>query len=253
MICLALVIAVVVIGARIIAGLLGSIGTTLEYNGEPLPEPGAPVGARPLECPDRCFDVQHTRMLNLTRWPYEYLGTPVELTPYSADPVGDAQAQWDSAMEPIGDPDLTVISHECSAIVPTAPVIGPDDAGSASDPVWSIGTRESDSAETSLAQSLRLFTSSAEAEEHMTSLASLLKGCAADGAAFSTFSLPGLPASIGSVGWLLSLDGQFYYGADLQRGNLVVRTGIKSMNEVGEQQIYDFMVEQADQLSYIVP
>lgn len=231
---------------------------------EPLIEgdPGPTVAADPTVCPQECFTVDHFDRTVLGEADYAALGTPD--VPAEWDDFRNSTAQkeflysasgWESGD---GNPD------ECFPVTVYSPIAAPLDgrADSADDPVGFTQSRLSSDQYSSLYESPRLFTDSASAEAHLATMLSLIQGCSTyeigDGQGYWTADVTpmpalDLPASVAATGWVEDSPFGRFYGADLQRGNLVVRITLYTDGTITEEAWRDYLVASAENLASLTP
>ena len=163
-------------------------------------------------------------------------------------------SQWTDA-DPQGDPDCMF----AYAIVPfdTAADAAPTDDGSST---RFLSEYDSEDTDTTLDLGVREFTGSADAEAYVAALQTLIAGCRHYSTAYSGDSgrwdadvsalsrWDELPDDVTALGWVeTGSDGGEFYGIDLQRGDLVVRTTI-SADSMGEDTAQSFASSLARQL-----
>lgn len=225
-------------------------------------EPGPTVAAEPTVCPQQCFTVDDFDLTVLSDDVVATLGTP-DLPP-EWDDFRNSTAQkeflysassWESGE---GSP------AECFPITVYSPIAAPLDgrAESADDPVGFTQGRLSVDQYSSLYESPRLFTDSASAEAHLATFASLVAGCSSyeigDGASYWTADVTPMPAlelpsSVAAVGWVEDSPFGRFYGADLQRGNLVLRITLYTDGAITEGAWREYVVTSAENLASLTP
>jgi hypothetical protein len=225
-------------------------------------EPGPTVAADPTVCPNECFTVDDFDLTVLGEDAVAALGTP-DLPP-EWDDFRNSTAQkeflysassWESTE---GAPD------ECFPITVYSPIAAPLDgrANSADDPVGFTQGRLSVDQYSSLYESPRLFTDSASAEAHLAEFATLVAGCTSyeigDGASYWTADVTPMPAldlpsSVAAVGWVEDSPFGRFYGADLQRGNLVLRVTLYTDGAITEGAWREYLLASADNLASLTP
>ena len=217
-------------------------------------EPGSPVAADPTLCPDQCFTVDDFALTAATDADYVALGLP-DVPPGVTYPDSTAQKEflytasaWESNE---GSPE------ECFPVTIYSPVAatfaGRPESGD--DPVGFTGYHMSEDEYSTLSESPRLFESSASAEKHMADMLELVAGCQnydlGTGATFWTAdvtpmpALDGLPPTVAAVGWVEDSPFGRFYGADLQRGNLVLRASLYTDGAVSEEAWRSFLLTSA--------
>jgi hypothetical protein len=223
-------------------------------------DPGSPIAASPLDCA-ACFTPADAKALQLDDTLFEQLGLTEGVgAPQSlrlARVQGEAVDQWR---------DDQVAPDACYPIWPYAPVPMTPEELDRDDPsfIETVVTKPDQSDPEgyyAARSSMRVFTDSAGAVIHMTGLVDAIDACpemsSAGGYAFAISAAPALdlPADVGGYTWAADLDGRWrYYGADLQRGNLVVRLTFNS-DGYGptEGDFRAFVEEYARQLSAATP
>ncbi len=225
-------------------------------------EPGSPVAVDPTVCPDQCFTVDDFTLTVVGDAEYAALGVP-DVPPDVSYPDSTAQKEflysastWESGE---GTPE------ECFPVTIYSPVAvafqgRPD---SADDPVGFTGFRLSEDEYSSLSESPRLFGSSASAEQHMADMLDLVAGCTnydlGTGSTFWTADVTPMPAlerlpnSVAAVGWVEDSPFGRFYGADLQRGNLVLRATLYTDGAVTEEAWREFLIASANNLAGLTP
>ena len=225
-------------------------------------EPGSPVALDPTVCPDECFTVDDFTLTVVGDADYAALGVP-DVPPDVSYPDSTAQKEFLYAASTWENGEGT--PEECFPVTIYSPVAVAFEGRpeSADDPVGFTGFRLSEDEYSSLSESPRLFESSASAEQHMADMLELVAGCTnydlGTGSTFWTAdvtpmpALDGLPNSVAAVGWVEDSPFGRFYGADLQRGNLVLRATLYTDGAVTEEAWREFLIASAANLAGLTP
>jgi hypothetical protein len=200
--------------------------------GEDGDDPGAgdsgqtPVAVTPLDC-DACFGAYHVGETIPADALLEDLGLSIpfgswgDYPPYLAGAELDFQvAAW---VRDSGSDDACFFTYPATPVGPTAAGVGsPDDA------IEYLGSFTDTKSINSVAQSLRIFSSSASASAYLTALDDAIPECdsyrLASGWEPTVAPTPrfSLPDDVAAVGFVESMGPDALHVVNLQRGNLIV-------------------------------
>lgn len=247
-------IPVIIVGALAFVGLIIGVAavaiqlaTSLSPVADPAPDsapigelddllegdPGSPVAVDPLDC-GVCFGIDDARTLGLPDEAYSEVGlssTDDEIYETSAGATQIDQTKWWKADG--GSPDT------CYFAYPSAPLFltpgFPDDPAAEADRVYYPEWHHDGSEYYYLTEGIRLFGDTDAATTYLADLESAIAGCpdysyTESGWFGLVTATPAfeLPDSVAAYGWAESGGLSRFYGADLQRGNLVVRLTLNS-------------------------
>lgn len=228
-------------------------------------EPGSPVAANPMQCPPQCFDRNSVHQSAAAYQDFVVLGVGDTTHPngtYESVPAGELYrgdaAYWAAER---GKPDHCVFVFANAPYASSLQRTGAE----ATDLIHFIGTQEDPGRRSRLDQAVRLFATSALAEEYMKDLSRSIETCSevqmgeqVPWYRATTDPAPtlGLPGSIAEVGWTLTGDpGPQWrtYIIHLQRGNLVVTNHLVTDGSIAEPEFRDFVTSHADKLAALTP
>ncbi|CAN5261122.1 hypothetical protein BH11ACT4_BH11ACT4_13760 [soil metagenome] len=222
-------------------------------------EPGSPVASDPIECPDACFTAEAAAGATPTQGDFETLGVTV-LSPRSyrfslgQQYASDAQA-WQADG---GSPD------NCFPLYSVAPMSTPlgSPPSPSADTIDYASMHSSLDNHSQMSQTVRIFSTSRAATDHLTALAHIVAGCSDYRLSSGTSSLASivrsaaaleLPGSIAAVGWVEDTVQGHFYVFDLQLSNMVVRSYLVTDGSVTEASFRAVMTHLAAQISQLDP
>jgi hypothetical protein len=224
-------------------------------------EDATPVALEPMEC-GGCFTDNDFGATIIESGELAAVGLTSTLEPwtdYTSHFDSEATFFTKSWRDAGGDPD------ECFVTYPGAPISGVE-----SDPIVDdgsiiayTGTYGDDEQWSTLGQSVRLFADDQDAVDYMAGLSSSIAECThyqsgerdtfweADVTPAPALTLP---PSVAGIGWVETTDYYSrYYSFDLQRGNMVIRTGLGTAEEISELEFRALVEHVAVQLAQITP
>jgi hypothetical protein len=276
----AAIIVAIVSGAELLVGgvVAGAIAATTfltetlrdnvpvfdDYAGEdPLVsgDEASPVAVEPMEC-GGCFTEIYLESTLIDRKELVAVGLTETLEPWSPNTAHyDSEATWfkNSWHDAKGDPDECFVTYAAAPLSFLEPGVVHDDNS-----LISYTGSYSDSDEWSLlSQSVRLFEADQEAVDYMAVLSDSIDSCThyqsgerdtywqADVTPAPALNLP---PSVAGIGWVELTDGyDRFYCVDLQRGNLVLRTGLYTYDEISEAEFRALIEHVAVQLAALAP
>ncbi|MGX5681172.1 hypothetical protein [Schumannella luteola] len=238
----------------------GPIGSTPDILPLITGEPGPAVAVDPVACPRDCFGEDVFGEVGLDTDAYSGLG-PLEQTEEWGDYTDTTPSkEYTYSARYWSEGEGTPV--ECFPLYSQVPVATPFDVrpDAPGDVIAYLGYFETDDQYSGLQESGRVFTDSASAEAHMTTLKGMIAGCTSyeigSGDSYWTADVSPMPAldlpdSVAAVGWVEDSPWGRFYAADLQRGNLVVRAALYTDGLVGEQEYRDYVEQLAQQLADI--
>jgi hypothetical protein len=189
------------------------------------------------------------------------LGLDPEAT---SDPSDDSTPveDWSSALDSWRDADPT--GDECMFTYLVTPVAATAHARPRADESTTVQLPEfeaDDEDDAILDTGMRVFDDSADAEQHMADMRRLISGChhyrigedagGWDARVTSPVAWDGLPGDVAAIAWVEDAGSQGrYYGVDLQRGNLVVRTTLTT-GEIGLTAVKRYVSREAARMAAI--
>jgi hypothetical protein len=182
----------------------------------------------------------------------------------TSDPSGDGTPldDWSNALDSWDDADPS--GDECMFTYLLTPVAATAHAKPRADASTTIQLPEyeaDDEDDAILDTGMRIFDDSADAEKHMSDMRRLINGChgyriSEDAGGWnarvtSPVVWDGLPGQVAAVAWVEDAGSQGrYYGVDLQRGNLVVRTTLTT-GEIDLAAIKRYVSDEARRMATI--
>ncbi len=242
--------AVVAVVTTVLASPAANFGA---LTGDPPPPPAsAPITATtPTECDEECYSLDDAvPSLVAPEATFAALGLTTIDTAWSDLDVTDAQQDFFATSDDWSKGNI--VQPECFFSFYLSPGSTPlhGQAPSTDDLVQYLG-QHSDTSSTphdSLSQSVRVFTTSAAAEQHLGDLTNQIAGCPEYTYAgeanypIEVTALPALslPESVAAVGWSETDGDAHYYVVDVQRGNLVVRNILTTTGAISADQFRAF-------------
>ena len=204
----------------------------------------------PTDCSDVCFDRSAVGDSLATEDALADLGVPVVRDAWGSVPDSTATEQQREAVS-FWD-DRRGAPSSCFFTAHLAPVVEPRDAalGFTEADIFFTGVHTNDSESATLIQSARVFATSADAVDHMDSVAEAVDGCTSYAVfekgtpvtyAVSMAPSLDLPGSVRSAGWVSDgPDGAMVSVTDVQRGNIVLRSVLRVDEAVSAEQAEAF-------------
>lgn len=227
----------------------------------PTSEPaiGSTVAVSPDDCVE-CYD-------------YGTFGDAIlPASDFAAAGLTDQRTVWapgDETRFDVEFPDMSsdwvskgVTPDECFVIWSATPISEPlGSTSDATDPIAYVGIYADDADTSQLAQTIRVFPTQADAVAHMQAVEDLVAGCPSyaypDGFTVEVLSAGDdivVPATVAVTGWLeQSENGDLYYAIDLQRGNLVERTVMRTDGTISASAYHDLVEKVAANLGELDP
>lgn len=244
----AAVIAVVVAGTGVVVGgrIAASMSPTL-------------ADAVPTVCSDDCFDGTDIGATVGSEDDFAALGITENLYAWGqlASSTPTAEHRWSSRrwVRNEGSPESCYFTNNLSPVaLPLAA-----DPGFSDEFIYFTGARTTADESDRVNQTVRIFKTSAEAEQYLGDLDAQIDGCSRvtfdagprKGTATVSPAEPlAVAGSVAAVGWVESFDtGLRYYAFDLQRGNIVVRTTFLLKTDISEDAVRSFATSIADKLA----
>jgi hypothetical protein len=189
------------------------------------------------------------------------LGLDPEPTSDPTDPSTPTE-DWSSALDSWDDAEPT--GDECMFTYLVTPVAATAHAKPRADDSTTVELPEyeaDDEDDAILDTGMRVFDDSADAEQHMGDMRRLISGCHRyrisedaggwDARVTSPVVWDALPGDVAAIAWVEDAGSQGrYYGIDLQRGNLVVRTTLTT-GEIGLAAIRHYVTTEAARMAAI--
>jgi hypothetical protein len=189
------------------------------------------------------------------------LGLDPEATSGTSDDSTPAE-DWTSALDSWRDVDPT--GDECMFTYLVTPVAASSHEKPRADASTTVQLPEyeaDDEDDAILDTGMRIFDDSADAEQHMGDMRRLIGGCHRyrigedaggwDARVTSPVVWDGLPGDVAAIAWVEDAGSQGrYYGVDLQRGNLVVRTTLTT-GEIGLAAVRRYVSREATRMAAI--
>jgi hypothetical protein len=220
----------------------------------------SPVAVEPMEC-GGCFGADDLGFTIIETDELQAVGLTTMVEPwtdYTAHFDSEATFFKKSWRDATGDPD------ECFVTYPAAPIdILDDEIVDDGSIIAYTGTYSDDDEWSTLGQSVRLFPSDQDAMDYMAGVAGSIDACThyrsgerdtyweADVTPAPALNIP---SSVAAIGWVETTElYSRYYSFDLQRGNMVIRTGLGTAEEISELEFRALMEHVALQLANITP
>lgn len=262
----AIMVGSILLGTIIVVGVLlaalalagrqdgGAIST-----GEPQPTaPDAAIENVAVACPPECFGPADTVRARPSIVALRALGLSSTLETFGTSRSTAVSEELDALDEAWrssdGEPDRCAFAFAPSPVVPGEPV------ANATERMQRLDSYVSESGESTLSQSIRVFQSTADAEAHLQRLERAIEGCdvysySTDGADSGDVTVEEyrsrlrLPGGVRAAGWSEPTFGAAFVAVDLQRGNVVVRTVLATANrEIGPADLAAFLESYGAQL-----
>ena len=211
--------------------------------------PGPLVPLEPTECPDECFtaDVLEELVPDYRLYLDADLSVVVDvLGDYSPQPVSKdvvlSERLW---KDEGGEPDACFFTYLSTPIAVELDA----EVRSIDDRTWYLTTRETSDQYGVITTSARIFADTAAASAHLSEVSRLVAGCAeyevGRAETYWTAELTpapalDLPPTVAAAGWVEDSPFGRFYVIDLQRGNLVVRTGLYTDGLITQEQSNTF-------------
>lgn len=224
--------------------------------------PGALVPLEPTECPEDCFtaDVLEDLVPDESLYLDSGLSVVVDvLGDYSPQPVSKdivlSERLW---KDEGGDPAACFFTYLTTPIA----VELDSDVRDLDDRTWYLTTRETPDQYGVITTSARIFPDTAAASAHLADLSRLVAGCAEYEvgraetywtAELSPAPALDLPPTVAATGWVEDSPFGRFYVFDLQRGNIVVRTGLYTDGLITQEQSNEFNEKLALALAEVDP
>lgn len=225
-------------------------------------DPGSPEPLESTECTGACFGPFHLEEAALDDAVFDALGTPQMFEPQGTYGASTGALEHDYLAgiwaDEGGGPDECFFTY---ANVPMA--YGIDDVPAEGDSVYFLASYQSASEYSTAYRTIRFFETAADAQEHMSSLHSLIPTCTryTVGTGIEAWKatvtpMPALdePPTVAAVGWVErgAYSGRFY-GIDLLRGNAVIRATVYTDGAVKEADVRAYAQALADNLASWTP
>ena len=227
-------------------------------SGPPLIEGEAaePVAVEPLECLEQCFTQNSIGRALSSQRSFRILGVGDTLERWGDYESTDAATEYEYTATDWRrddlDPDACFFGYFGTPIVAA---LGDKPTPGDLDIIDYGNTQSNEFETTTLWQSARVFETSEDAANHMSTLDDLSAQCTS----FSSPDFPRtrvtqapaleVPNSVAAIGWVESTGPERYYVYDVQRGNIVVRSILSTWaDEVSEQDFRDFVETLASEL-----
>jgi hypothetical protein len=238
-----------IVGAALIAAIVAVTGVVVSGRIVASLAP-QPADAAPTVCSDDCFDGTDIGGTLGSDADFAALGITENLYAWGqlASSTPTAEHRWSSRRweRNAGSPEACYFTNNLSPVaLPLAA-----DPGFSDEFIYFTGARTTESNGDRVNQTVRIFTSSAEAEQYLGDLETQIDGCSRvtfdagprTGSATVSASAPlEVPGSVATVGWVEAFDsGLRYYAFDLQRGNIVVRMTFLLESDLAESTVRDF-------------
>jgi len=238
-----------------IVTVTNSVAQQAKGDSEPVIEgdAGAAEAVNPLVCDGRCFTAADVGDTISTKAELDELGLP-DMTAgwgsYSdSTPSAELRYAQESWTENKASPDACFFTR---FEAPVAFAFTDTPAFSTELVNYTGVYSNSSDLPTEMTQAVRIFADAPGAVTHMATMADNISGCTGftslEGAAEWSPSVTAsaaitVPDSVAAVGWVERMDGFSFYGYDVQRGNLVVRTRMFTPGDISERD-YRVFVEQ---------
>jgi hypothetical protein len=224
--------------------------------------PGPLVPLEPTECPDDCFtaDVLEELVPDYRLYLDADLSVVVDvLGDYTPQPVSKdvvlSERLW---KDEGGEPDACFFTYLSTPIA----VELDSEVRSIDDRTWYLTSRETADKYGVITTSARIFPDTAAASAHLSEVSRLVAGCpeyeVGRAETYWTAELTpapalDLPPTVAAAGWVEDSPFGRFYVIDLQRGNLVVRTGLYTDGLITQEQSNDFSEKLALVLAEVDP
>lgn len=224
--------------------------------------PGPLVPVEPTDCPDECFtaDVLEELVPDASLYVDADLSVVVDvLGDYTPQPVSKdvllSERLW---KDEGGEPDACFFTYLSTPIAVELDA----EVRSIDDRTWYLTSRETADRYGVITTSARIFPDTAAASAHLSDVSRLVAGCAeyevGRAETYWTAEITpapalDLPPTVAATGWVEDSPFGRFYVIDLQRGNLVVRTGLYTDGLITQEQSNTFSEELALVLAAVDP